>query len=169
MPKLEYLLRAWLEATPPAPVLGWTAPLLGVKQVAGNLVAFPARSLLFGIIVTLLFVLLRGLLRRDWAGGAFLVALFVLPAMMEKGWVGAVFGALTGLAHVMILIRLGFLALLAMAVFNDYLGHMLTTDLSLWYAPTTIFLIALVVGLAVFAFRSAVAGKPVWGALKLSE
>jgi serine/threonine-protein kinase len=169
LPRLEYLLRALLEATPPPPVLAWTAPLLGVKQVASNLVAFPARSLLFGIVATLLFVLIRGLTRRNWAGGAFLVALFMLPALMEKGWVGAVFGALAGLAHVVILIRLGLLALLSMAVFNDYLNHMLTTNLSLWYAPTTIFLIALVIGLALFAFRSAVAGKPVWGALKLSE
>jgi serine/threonine-protein kinase len=169
LPKLEYLLRSWLEATPPAPVLAWTAPLLGVKQVAANLVSFPARSLLFGIIATLLFVLLRGLFRREWAAAAVLIALMGVTELMERGGVAAAFGALGGLAFVLILIRLGLLALLALAVVNDYLNHALTTDLSLWYAPASLFLIALVVALAIFAFRSTVAGQPVWGALKLSE
>lgn len=167
LPKLEYILRARIEGTPPAPVLAWTAPLLGVRHMAANLVSFPAQSLLFGILATLVFVLLRGLLRREWAAAAVLIALSALPDFMEKGSVGAAFGALGGLAHVLILIRLGLLALIALAVFTDYLNHVLTTDLSLWYAPTSVFLIALVVGLAIFAFRSAVAGKPVWGALKL--
>lgn len=169
LPKLEYLLRAWLETTPPAPVLAWAAPLLGVRQVASNLVAFPARSLLFGILSTLLFVLLRALFRRDWAAAAVLIALAATPDFMEEGWIGGAFGALEGLAQVLILVRLGLLALVAMAVFNDYLSHMLTTDLSLWYAPTSVFLILLVVGLSVFAFRSALAGKPAFGALKLAE
>lgn len=167
LPKLEYLLHAWLETTPPAPVLAWAAPLMGVRQVASNLVSLPAQSLLFGIAVTLLIVLLRGLLRREWAAAAVLIALIALPVFLDKGWIGAAFAALAGLAHLLVLIRLGLFAVLALSVISDYLNHMLTVDLSLWYAPTTVFLIFLVVGLGVFAFRSALAGKPAWGALKM--
>jgi hypothetical protein len=167
--KLAYLLQTVVEATPPPPVLAWVAPLMGTRFVVSDLVSFPAQSFLFGIGVTLLVLLLRRVLRRDWLAGAVIIVLVSVPAYLDGGWVGLAYGALNGLVHILILIRLGFLALVATDVFTDILRAMITTDPSLWYFGSSLLLVLFVVGVAVFAFRSALAGKPAFGTLQLEE
>ncbi|MFN2384969.1 MAG: hypothetical protein ABR576_01545 [Thermoanaerobaculia bacterium] len=145
------------------------APLMGTRYVISDLVSFPAGSLLFGIGVTLLFILLRRLLRREWLAAAVIIALIAAPSFADAGWIGLAYAILNGVAYILILIRLGLLAVVAMSVFDDILRNMLTTDPSLWYFSSSLFLILLVLGVAVFAFRTALAGKPAFGALKLAE
>jgi hypothetical protein len=82
------------------------------------------------------------------------VALFVIPATLF--WVA--------------LFRFGFLGLLVSSSFTELFRQMpLTPDLSAWYATPTIVTLLVTVGLALYAYRSTLAGRRSPVAAELGE
>jgi hypothetical protein len=64
---------------------------------------------------------------------------------------------------VFILIRFGFLALVAWAICENAASAQLHTwDPAAWYAGRSWFLLAILAALAIYAFRIAVAGSPIF-------
>jgi len=120
----------------------------------------------FGFLFFLL--LLYIILRRKWLAIAamFLIALLIeLAAFAAAGprlfWIVSTLIALT---IVTVTARFGLLATMAHQLFF-FLAIMypMTTDFSAWYAPSMVFALALVVGIAVYGFYTSLGGQSPFG------
>jgi hypothetical protein len=118
-----------------------------------------------GFFLTLF--LLRVLLRRQWlAVVAFILLLNVGLGLADDHLVifTSFLAILAGLS-ISALIRFGVLALVISPVATYTLTRFpVTTDFSTWYAGSTIFALAVVLALTAYAFRTAVAGRPLFQA-----
>jgi hypothetical protein len=54
-------------------------------------------------------------------------------------------------------------------LFNHFLELPLTTDSSAWYAGTSLFLLLVLAALAVYGFRIALAGRPIFSGIRLED
>jgi hypothetical protein len=141
--------------------------VVAARQAAGEILHEVIWRIGFSLVLFFLFFLLRALLRKSWiAAAAFIVLLVALTSGSVSHPLLA--PALTAIGPALILfitIRFG---VLAMTV-NFFSGAMLlqfpaTTDLSTWYAGSTLFAYAVVLALAGYAFHTAVAGRPLFKA-----
>jgi len=121
-------------------------------------------SLRLGIAVALglffLFFLLRILLRREWlaAAAVVLVAQFVAPGVQTVPERIA-FTINVGV-FLLVIIRFGVLATAAgFFAMNLLSGIFLSTDLSVWYASTTILVVTVFLAFTAYAFHTAVANR----------
>jgi serine/threonine-protein kinase len=121
-----------------------------------------------GLFNIFLLFLLRMLFRRHWLAAAVFPVLFSgLMALIAGGH--PVIGALNGvLAASLFLPCMLWCGVLGIVVFG-FVGGMLqvyplTTDFSVWYAGSGMFAIAVVMALAIYAFHTAVAGRPLFEA-----
>jgi hypothetical protein len=169
--EVAQLTRRAVEATPPIPPFPWDNTLRGPRFVAGHLVAGWAVTTLIALGFALLFFLLRAVLRKEWlAAGAFAL---ILAVPFEGGGFGgpiaAAFGLVQAAALILVFLRFGLLAL----VFGNYFAHFLefplTTDSSAWYAGTSLFLLLVLAALAVYGFRIALAGRPMFSGMRLED
>jgi hypothetical protein len=120
----------------------------------------------FGFLFFLL--LLYIVLRRQWLAAAvmFVVVLLIeLAAFAAAGprffWVASMLIALT---MVTVVARFGLLATMAHQLFFLMaIMYPLTTDFSAWYAPSMVFALAVVVGVAVYGFYISLGGQSVFG------
>ena len=118
-----------------------------------------------------LFFLLRVLIRRDRvAAAAFLLIGGTAQFLSRAGiveWVGAflIFAVL-----VAVLVRFGLLAFAAaMVAANLVVALPPTTHLSAWYAGTSFAGLALLLGLAGYAFYISLGGQPMFGRVSIEE
>jgi predicted Ser/Thr protein kinase len=167
--KLEYLIRSWVEATPPPPVLAWSATLMGPRYVAAEFLLALAPSMLFATAMALLFFLLRALVKKEWLAAAVLILVVATPRGLEGGWIAAIFAAAGAGALLWVLTRFGLLALMSIGFFEHFLESMLTTDFSAWYAGNSLFILVLLAAMAAYAFRIALAGQPMFSGTRLDE
>jgi hypothetical protein len=134
---------------------------LDVVGLARGLFATPISVIAFVMFVSLLFLLLRAILRNPWMAAAALiplVAFFVTATSLASG----VFAVLYSLPFVWVMIRFGILPCILMtAIAGPTSGWPLTSDFSAWYAPIGLMVVALVLALAVWSFRNALAGRKV--------
>jgi serine/threonine-protein kinase len=170
------LTRRAFEATPPIPPFPWDLTLLGPRAVAGHLVGASAVSMFLALGFALLFFLLRAVLRKEWlAVGAFTLIMAVplsgvaTERVEASGLIAAAFGLVKAAAFILVFLRFGLLAL----VFGNFFGHFLefplTTDSSAWYAGTSLFLLLVLAALAVYGFRIALAGRPMFSGMRLED
>ena len=117
-------------------------------------------------------VVLRALLRKEWAAGAAFVLLMTAvfaPAFQNDP--GAIVSTLVwlGLA-VFLLIRFGLLAGLANAVIYFLLKQFpLTFQGSAWYAGISLAVILLMAALALYSFYTSLGGRPIFERAVLEE
>jgi hypothetical protein len=114
----------------------------------------------------LLLNLLRFLVRRRWLAALLLVAVLALifqPAYVLAFPIVAMFGVLTAGVTAYALTRFGVVAGMA-AVFVHLVPRSfpLTTHLSAWYAKSALLAMASVLALAIYAFHTTLAGRPLW-------
>ena len=128
------------------------------------------------ISLALLFalVLLRALLRKEWAAAVACVLLFTVfyAAGNHALFVPVVLVTwlITTALTVFLLIRLGLLAVVASGVFNDFLGSFpVTTQGSAWYAGISLAGILLMAAIALYAFYTSLGDRPVFGGAVLEE
>jgi hypothetical protein len=132
-----------------------------------------ARGFAVGVIVALglflAFFLLRVILRRTWLAVATVILMVVIPIGLAPApgssipWVTmAVWGILTGVS-VFNLLCFGVLTVVVSFVFSAEILRQTAfgTDLSAWYAPTMYLAAGIVVALALWSFRHALAGRRV--------
>lgn len=76
-------------------------------------------------------------------------------------WVASV---LISLTTVIVVVRFGLLATMTtQLVFLLTSMYPVTTDLSVWYAPSAAFALVVVAGFAVYGFYNSLGGEPVFG------
>ena len=146
-----------------APFAGTTLPVDVSRSVAW-LAAMVTAGIGAALIFTLLWLLFRIPARRNWLASALVVgtvvAVFVPshgPAALAPGIVVAVVA--------LVIVRFGVLAAVAY-YFTFYCailgGAPWTTSVSVWYARTALLAIAAILAVAIYGFRTTLAGRPLW-------
>ncbi len=154
--------------------LGMPAPLSGVRlealsgpgRFAAEFFKIQAQAFEFGLGSLFVLVLLRLLLRKQWLAVAvwILVLSVMLGSEAETPYVTMLFaGAAMGML-VFLLLRFGLLsyavAMFVAAALDDL---PITLDFSAWYAGRWLIVLLLLTGLAIYGFRTALAGRPLFG------
>jgi len=139
------------------------APLLGLTPLASALLDHVNNSLGGAFLFFLLLFLFRLLLRREWLAGIAFTLAFGLgrgfssdyPAIMVPAFT-VIYGLL-----VLLLLRFGLAAAVACIFVADIMLNMVfTANFSAWYGTPSLVFCLVVIGLAAWAFRTSLAGKP---------
>ena len=162
------LARRAIEATPPIPPLPWDTTLRGLRAVAAHIFN-PAVAMFFALVNALLFFLLRAVLRKEWLAAAVFVLIQTVPFFLTGGPISGAFGLVVGAAYIFVFLRFGLLAWVFANYFSHFLQFPLTTDSSAWYAGTSLFLLLALAALAVYGFRIALAGRPMFSGMRLED
>jgi serine/threonine-protein kinase len=169
--RLEWFIPSWLGYAPPQPSSGQQWQLLGARTT----IAYLSNSLFSNVLLSLTFlfllVLLRALLRKEWAAATawtFFLTVFVLLGEHDFfAWVEVpiVLGV-----TVFLLRRLGLLWLVVVCVFGSLPASFpLTTQSSAWYAGISLAGILLMAAMAFYGFYTSLGGRPVFGGAVLEE
>jgi len=136
--------------------------LSGTRSGLGLLFSMLGSVMILPMVLAVLLLLGRLLLRKTWLAGIALV----LAVSLAGHTPGASLipelasDALVGGLLLLLLFRLGFLALMAWTVSSTgLLIFPMTFDTRAWYSGSTLLLIAVLGGLALWAFRVALAGR----------
>ncbi len=160
---LQNLTPGWLGWPPDEPTAtanGWA--LKGLRGLLERALVGIDISLVQALGYFFIFLLLFIVLRRDWlAAGAVWVLLTVLYSVGgEPPVVAWSFGMISAALITFTLIRFGLLSLVTLFLFS-YFTYILpiTTNLSAWYAGSTIFVLLMVVALATYGFYLSLGGQ----------
>jgi hypothetical protein len=124
-----------------------------------------------GVLLALLYVMLRRLLRRPLPAAAGVVLIFAVligagERFTESWWLNPLLSGAVALFLMLPLVRFGLLPFMVAFFIHQLLASTaLTTDLGTWYSPPTWVVGGLIVALAVFAFVQSRAGAPLFGRL----
>ena len=145
----------------------WFTPnlttLIGARHAFGEVLQGVVDSISFAFVVFCFLFLARVLLRKDWVAGVVLVAVYgVVGASRVQfaPWPSLIY-VLQATFGTLVLLRFGVLPLV-MGVFISGLFSQLpvTLDLTSWYGTPTIVSFAVVIAMASYAVRYAVASQP---------
>jgi hypothetical protein len=147
------------------PLMPVLQPLMGLRPtIAAALDTFTGSFFDPVILLFLLFVL-RVVLRKQWLAAAVCV---ILVAVVFKGsgivnpWIDVPSILILCALNIGVLLRYGMLALIVADVIDTYLlGLPRTFDLSAWYAGIGLAPLVVVALVAIFGFRTSLAGRPV--------
>ncbi len=162
------LARQAFEATPPIPPFPWDTTLRGPRAVVSHF-CNPAVAMFFALATAMLFFLLRAVLRKEWLAASVFVLFFTVPSFLDGGLISGAFGLVVAAAEIFVFLRFGLLAWVFANLFGHCLQFPLTTDSSAWYAGTSLFVLLLLAAIAVYGFRIALAGRPMFSGARLED
>jgi hypothetical protein len=113
----------------------------------------------------LMLVILRLALRKTWLAVAvwFVLAIGVFWPAYGSPVTGAILTLMMCAVYVVLLFRFGFLSVaVGVAVWHILKGLPITPDVSSWMFGGTLVALAIVLGLAIYGLRTALAGRPVF-------
>ncbi|MGO4882941.1 MAG: serine/threonine-protein kinase [Bryobacteraceae bacterium] len=142
--------------------------LVSLPKFASQYLSHGLDALTGGVIFLLLLFLLRVILRREWLAAIAFVLVFAGIKGLSSGHplVATSTNILIYGILVLLLLRYGFLAVIVCAFVTDtMLALACTTDFGAWYGTASLLTVLSLIGLAVFAFRTSTAGKPLFGGL----
>ncbi len=138
----------------------------GLHILAAYSVNNAGMALLSTLATFLVLFLFRTVLRRDLLAVLVCGLLFALPTAfgISPAYLGFAMGFVVNTIAFWLAARFGLTALCVMLmVLNATLSVPATTDLNAWYAPNALAWFVLMAVVAVWAFRSALAGRPLFG------
>jgi hypothetical protein len=164
-------LSAWagyVAATPGPLVHGQT--LAEMREVGFRLFVNQFSGVLFAMTFLFMLVLLRLVVRNQWAAALLWCWLVGGPLVGEHPVTGWIFGVLRALAMLAVLTR-GGLLMLAATLFTMFAAFEVpvTLDLGAWYASRAWPVLLAIVGLAAYGFHVSLAGKPLFGRSLLED
>jgi serine/threonine-protein kinase len=158
--------------SPPVSDQGFTA-LRGGRFAVGALFSSPLLGLTIAFFLTLLFLLIRIVVRKTWIAVVLLALLWgafqglawatVTPSdsALMAALAGWMYAGLVAAVLMTLLVRFGFLALVAEMVLGSWLAsYPTTTDVSMPHFTTMLIGPAVVAVVAVLAYRVALAARP---------
>ncbi len=168
---LSQFAEGWFGKLPPEPGTSSLFSLLGVRASAGNVLNHIAVWLGAALVLFFFFFLLRLLLRRDWLAGTVFVIILLTPSYAGKyPLVDTVFVGVFFAAVIIALKRFGLFALVAFGVSQDLLGTLIqTSHLGAWYAASTILTIVFLLALAIYGFKTSLAGQQIFSGAALDD
>jgi len=128
------------------------------------------------LILFLTLFLLRALLKRQWLAAVTWVTAYTVlnvafsnPGPYPAYLYVALLRTLLYSAVVFIMLRFGFFALVVMLfVIDSFVGTFFTTDFSAWYGQSSLAVVILVSAMALWGFRLALAGRPLFAPAALA-
>jgi hypothetical protein len=164
--KLVPMALAW--RMPQLPFGSGLQDLIGVPLLVSRWLGEIINALQSALAVALIFLVMRLVLKRSWL--ALSAGLVVLVLAMNNGsvisgtWMDTFNNVAFAVLMTIVIHRFGLLAM-ATALFaeNIVTSVPLTTNLSAWWSTPTTLSVALLIGLACFAYRAARAGQPLFG------
>jgi hypothetical protein len=161
--QLSQRIPAWLGEAPRVsiPFQGFDGSL---RQTASAILNSSAVSVLIATTLVLIFFLLFLALRRRMLAGIAFGGLLVVAAIFENGWSPALGFVLAGIVvQTLTVTRLGLLALIVSLATSRLLEVVpLSVDPGTWAFSATVTLIGLFLASAVYGFRTALAGRPLF-------
>jgi hypothetical protein len=162
-----FLLPGILGYAPPPPRGTNFAFLLGTRHALSMLLRMPTTALFNSLLITLTFVVARVVFKRVWLAAATAGVIFSFLVIAEAGTeqlsVNILFALTVSAACMLVLVYFVVFAQMMAFLVNFIIGQGgLTADLSKLYAPTSIWLMALVTGLAFRGFYASRAGEPLF-------
>jgi hypothetical protein len=170
--RLMWFVPSWLGYPPPKPLSGPDWQFLGARTIIADM----SNGLFFEVLLALAFlfvlVLLRALLRKEWAAAVawvlFLTVVFSVGS--DSVPIALVHALILNIVTVFLLRRLGLLWLVVAFVFDGLLSSFpLTTQGSAWYAGISLTGILLMAAMAFYGFYTSLGGRPVFGGAVLEE
>jgi serine/threonine-protein kinase len=163
-----YLLPPLVGNPPPVPRLINLQFLLGTRATISALFRMVPNAVQNGMLVTLVFVVMLMFVKRAWLAAVVTGAIFgfIVAGEMGADYTLANIGYALAVAvvYMVTLVYFGLLAQTMAFLINFILGQgALTADFSKLYATTSVWLILLVAGIAVFGFYASRAGQPLLG------
>jgi hypothetical protein len=130
-----------------------------------------------GVIITLvtlsLLFLARVFLRKQWLAvglTGLILTVLNLGSSGENFWVALPFALISVALSLFVLIRFGLLALYVFNVYSSLLTLLpVTLDFSRWYIGRSLLLLLVLIGLAVYGFRAALAGRAAFNIAGLED
>ena len=161
-PLLGRPMRAPADSSP----LLYTMGLEGASGFLPLLINQVTASLLIPLIMTAVVLFIAVLTRRTEVAVAVSWLVFYGALNLNFGdgtWVGYVLGLILPTLLMVALLRYGLLALMSMFIFVHLSPfYPVTTELSAWYAVTFLMAVAVLIAVALVAFRIALAGQKVF-------
>lgn len=167
--EVNEIVRRAIEIPPPVPPLDWLVTLQGPRTVLDHLFSAPAISMLIAVGFALLFFVFRALLKKEWLAAAVFLLLWAAPSFLTGGWISGLFGLALAAALLLVFLRFGLLVLVFAFFFGHFLEFPLTTDSSAWYSGISLFLLVVLAAIAVYGFRIALAGQPLFSGARLDD
>jgi hypothetical protein len=162
------LVGRWSTGLPPTPGLGLVGPLSGVAISVSWLLLILYDAIFSALAVFFLVFLIRLVLRKDWlaAGAWAAIAVGQNTLASPDPWTTALIAALVVSALMVVLFRFGIVSFSVATFFLAALTEFpLTADVTAWYGTGSIVVMVALVGIAGYGFRTASAGKPLFGAV----
>jgi len=145
------------------PLMGWPEPFLGGADWFGSFFEIQSKAFFAPVAWLFLILLLWIILRRQWlaVGAYFLFQVGMKVLGGEHLLLDLLFGSLGAALLLMVLLRFGLVALMSMFLFEYMLTvYTITTDLSAWYAGSTLWAVTICAALTGAAFLTALGGRP---------
>ncbi|MBC7924135.1 MAG: serine/threonine protein kinase [Bryobacteraceae bacterium] len=149
-----------IENTLPSPFM-----LGSSRTVLAGILNGIVQSVLSCLATFLILFLLRQLFRKDWIAVFFCGVLFGLPIAFGASNLplGLAVGAAVNLLAFAVAARFGLTALFALlSILNPLMTPAATLDFNLWYSGNGLLLYGWFLALTLWAFRSALAGRPIF-------
>ncbi len=156
---------------PPQPGTLAAGSLNGVRQALGYIPDFTLVFVLYGLFIFFLFFILRLLVRKVWIAALVIV---LLGAVTNTGGdyplADLVFSAIVWASIILVLRKFGLLALVVgLVVQNVLIVFPVTSHFSRWYASAGLTGIIAIAALAVYGFRTAIAGQALFSEAALDK
>jgi serine/threonine-protein kinase len=131
--------------------------LLGTSSFVAAISDQVSAGLVLSFGMLFLFLLLKVLLRNEYAAALAFIALAFLPGNATFGWVSAAYGVIFGLLVTFLLLRFGFVALVGFFLVPP--SFPITLQSSAWYFSIGFVSMLVPVVLALYAFRISLGGN----------
>src|SRR5271165_1876065 len=170
--RLTWFVSSWLGYPPLQPQWGPDWQFLGARAIIADIAGALMITPVFWLSFLFVLVLLRALLRKDWAAAiAFVLLLTVYSSALDQFAPPALVSSLIfSCVATFLLIRFGLLAPVTNFIFWYVLEKCpLTTQSSTWYASISLAGILFLAAIALYAFHTSLGGRPAFGGAVLEE
>jgi hypothetical protein len=138
--------------------------LLGLRSTIGVVLQEALYAIRNVLMYFFILFILRMLLRSQWAAVIAFTALFTLFNALgnDRAWLGGLLGVLYFGTVAFVIVRFGGLLAFVVGAFVSSLlfDAVITLDSSAWYFGNTVFVLAVIASLAVWAFYTATGRRP---------
>lgn len=170
--RLEMIVPGWLGLPPAEPQHFQMLSLLGARVVISELLGTAVGAVFFGLALLFILFLLRLLLRREWAAAVVFVLIFLPGRVLqsETPLVTALCSVISMGILVLLLMHFGLLAAIAAGFLSNLMTEFpVTPETSAWYAGVGFTALAILAVLLLYAFRTSLGGRPLFGPAQLED
>ena|GEM_PF-1170181 len=166
---LRAQLQSWL-GYPVAPTGNYTFyNIIGIRHFAASLLSIFVEVLFLTLVGISLFLILRVLLRNQKAAMvAWIMLAAAIPGYGNNVWTVA--GSLSGgIICLWVLMRFGLVALAFVYLTGLLFNSPITLDVSAWYSDYGFAVLAIFGAIVLYAFRTSLGGRPIFGTPRLDD